>query len=290
MCPVIAGNAYIPSAGYAARLREELSFRGREYGLKHRLVMCESYGRELVVCYEPSEDGTAHGNFLRESYRAIAKNSEWRKRLEKVHTQASSMLPRRDRRWRELDTCNSSDALLMNIFCHPRILKSQGVPGLLGVQAGATPQFGYRARVPFANGRFDRTEVDMLLGDLLVEAKLTESDFQSKDVAAVESYRDFTEVFDSHALPRVDNRYLSYQLIRNVLAAHASRASFCVMADERRPDLREAWFSVMSAVKPVELRWRCKMVTWQELAWALPGKLRKFLAEKYGIVEAVVGR
>jgi len=55
------------------------------------------------------------------------------------------------------------------------------------------------------------------------------------------------------------------------------------MADARRPDLREAWFSVMSAVKIVELRWRCKMVTWQELARAVPGKLRKFLAEKYGI-------
>src|SRR5215470_16225045 len=164
-----AGNAYIPSAGFAARLREELSFRGREYGLKHRLVMCESYGREPVVCYELSEDGTAHGNFLRASYREILKNAEWRRRLDKVHTQAKSMLPRRDRRWRELDSCNSSDALLMNIFCYPRMLKTPAVPGLLGVQLGSRPQFGYRARVPFANGRVDRTEVDMLLGDLLVE-------------------------------------------------------------------------------------------------------------------------
>jgi len=278
-----AGNAYIPSAGFAARLREELSFRGREYGLKHRLVMCESYGREPVVCYELSEDGTAHGNFLRASYREILKNAEWRRRLDKVHTQAKSMLPRRDRRWRELDSCNSSDALLMNIFCYPRMLKTPAVPGLLGVQLGSRPQFGYRARVPFANGRVDRTEVDMLLGDLLVEVKLTESDFQSRELATVESYRDFEEVFDSRALPRTEDRYLSYQLIRNVLAAHASSGSFCVMADARRPDLREAWFSVMSAVKIVELRWRCKMVTWQELARAVPGKLRKFLAEKYGI-------
>ncbi len=43
--------------------------------------------------------------------------------------------------------------------------------------------------------------------------------------------------------------YAGYQLIRNVLAAYAAGCSFCVMHDERRPDLREAWFPVMAAVK-----------------------------------------
>ena len=36
--------------------------------------------------------------------------------------------------------------------------------------------------------------------------------------------------------------YAGYQLIRNVLAAYAQEGSFCVIHDERRPDLREAWF------------------------------------------------
>ncbi len=220
---------------------------------------------------------------MRESYRAILKNEDWRKRLAKVHTQAHSSLPRRERRWRELDSCNSSDALLMNIFCHPATLRDRGVFDLLGLQLGSIPEFGLRARVPFANGRVDRTEVDMRLGDLLLEAKLTESDFQCREVAMVEAYRDFEDVFDAEALPRWEGQYLSYQLIRNVLAAYAGCDSFCVIADERRPDLREAWYAIMRCVRSAELRVRCKMITWQELTLALPRSLQKFLEEKYGI-------
>ena len=41
--------------------------------------------------------------------------------------------------------------------------------------------------------------------------------------------------------------YASYQLIRNVLAAYATGCSFCVIHDERRPDLREEWFQIMAA-------------------------------------------
>jgi hypothetical protein len=77
---------------------------------------------------------------------------------------------------------------------------------------------------------------------------------------------------------------LSYQLIRNVLAAHATGFSFCVLTDARRPDLLEAWFQVMQAIRPVELRVRCKVLTWQELAAVLPPTLRYFLEEKYAIV------
>ena len=65
----------------------------------------------------------------------------------------------------ELDTCMSSDALLMNIFCHPGALQNGRVLALLDIEPGATPIFGYRARVPLANGRFDRTEVDMRVVD-----------------------------------------------------------------------------------------------------------------------------
>jgi hypothetical protein len=68
-----------------------------------------------------------------------------------------------------------------------------------------------------------------------------------------------------------------------VLAAQAAGASFCLLADARRPDLREQWFGVMRCVRDAELRTRCKMLTWQELAEVLPERLRDFLAEKYGI-------
>ncbi len=144
-------------------------------------------------------------------------------------------------------------------------------------------EFGFKARVPLANGRLDRTEVDLKLGNLLIEAKLTETDFQAKTIAIVNSYQNFAKVFDRRTLPRTGGKYLGYQLIRNVLAAHVHRCSFCLMSDARRPDLREAWYAIMRCVKPAELRVRCKIITWQELAEVLPCTLQEFLREKYGI-------
>jgi hypothetical protein len=140
----------------------------------------------------------------------------------------------------------------------------------------------------------------------------------------VDAYRDVDEVFDRELLPRtpiamgrrkpslefpedysqeelrvpVDewtphvwdvppptvSGYASYQLIRNVLAANAAGASFCMIHDARRPDLREAWFEVMASVRSAALRVRLKALTWQELASVLPSALQQFLAGKYGIV------
>jgi hypothetical protein len=48
--------------------------------------------------------------------------------------------------------------------------------------------------------------------------------------------------------------------------------------------LREAWFEVLAAVKPAELRVRLSVLTWQELAEYLPVELQEFLDWKYGIV------
>jgi restriction endonuclease-like protein len=280
----MSSSGALRSAPFVASLRHELSLRNRIYAEQLGLAMCESFGQPPAICYLAAQDGRTHGNFLPESYQAILKNENWRRRLTKAHTQAKSSLPRRDIPWRELDSSNSSDALLMNIFCFPGALKEPKVISLLGTEPVAVPEFGVRARVPLTNGRTDGTEVDMRLGDLLVEAKLTESDFQRREVAVVEAYRDFHEVFDKRILSREKNQYLSYQLIRNVLAAHANRCTFCVMADARRPDLLEAWYSVMRAVRIVGLRPRCKMITWQELAAVVPPKLRGFLKNKYGIV------
>ena len=96
----------------------------------------------------------------------------------------------------------SSDALLMNIFCCPYVADDPRVLGLLGIELRSLPQFGWRARVPLKNGLADRTEVDMKLGDMLFEAKLTESDFQSAEASVLRGYRDFEEVFDAADLPR----------------------------------------------------------------------------------------
>jgi len=146
------------------------------------------------------------------------------------------------------------------------------------------PEFGVKPRTPLKGGKRDITEVDMRVGDLLVEAKLTESDFQSAKMGLVERYCDLEEVFDVAELPVRGGRVMGYQLIRGTLAAFASECSFCVLCDARRPELVEIWYSVMRAVRSFELRCRLKLLTWQELAGAVPVELRDFLAEKYGIV------
>ena len=265
-----------------SQLRAQLSECGQKYAHAHGLAHQLSYGGVPAVVFEASEDGR-HGNFLPASYRAILHNPQWRRRLAKPHSQIRS-LPRTDHRWCELDSCNSSDALLMNIFCYPGVAADRQVLHLLGAEADGPPQFGYKPRVPLCQNKFDRTEVDMRLGNLLLEAKLTEGDFQRKSKAALACYRDFGDVFYRRQLPQYLNHYLGYQLIRNVLAAHATGFSFCVLADARRPDLLEAWFQVMQAIRSAELRVRCKVLTWQELTVVLPAKLKLFLEEKYAIV------
>ena len=87
-----------------------------------------------------------------------------------------------------------------------------------------------------------------------------------------------------NTLRATESGYASYQLIRNVLAAYAAGCSFCVLHDERRPDLREESFHVMAAVKSADMRVRLKVLTWQELASHLPDELQEFLDLKYGIV------
>lgn len=166
---------------------------------------------------------------------------------------------------------------------------------------------------------FDRTEIDLVLSGptttLFLESKLTESDFQTAALteghAGLARYRDLATVFDPAELPRrtlpppplspnIDpddptvnlparhtrTRIAGYQLIRNVLAACAADAAFCVLLDARRHDLIEQWFAVLRAIHAPNLRHRLKLLTWQELSRTLPPDLQQFLAEKHGITPA----
>jgi hypothetical protein len=266
----------------AASLRRELSERNQQAAL------AQSLSHELTVGEIPSvifacDDQGRHGNFHTVSWRNIRANPQWARRLRKVHTASRKPSLTSGRRWMELDCANSSDALLMNIFCYRRRLQNQDLVSLLGVDAGASPEFGVRPGIALRAGKTDRTEIDMQLGNLLVEAKLTESDFQTAPVQLIERYRDFEEVFESERLRIRNNVVSSYQLIRGALAAHATGNSFCVFCDARRTDLIEQWYAVMSAVRSCTLRCRLKLLTWQELATSLPMSLQRFLAAKYGI-------
>jgi hypothetical protein len=268
---------------HSSTLRQELSARNASYATLERLPHAISYGRMPVVVYRQSECGRYHGNFIAPSYRGILKRPEWRRRLQKVHSQAKHSLPKEDWVWRELDSCTSSDALLMNIFCYPRVTKNRELTLLLGTEPEDVPKFGFMPRVPLVQEFVERTEVDMKLGKFLFEAKLTESDFQVQSPEIVEQYRDLKEVFDCEKLPRRGNKYVSYQLLRNVLAAYALDLEFCVLLDARRPDLLVQWYRIIRCIRSSILQTRCKVLTWQELSGHLPAALRNFLDVKYGI-------
>jgi hypothetical protein len=270
----------------AALLRRELIARNASYAEVRQLTHVTSYGEMPVVVYQASPCGNEHGNFISGSYRAILRRPEWRNRLDKVHTSAGRALPKADCVWKELDSSMSSDALLMNIFCYPGVTKRRALGSLLGTEIGDLPEFGFKPRVPLTSGLIERTEIDMKLGSVLFEAKLTESDFQSQKAILVEGYRDLKDVFECRTLPRRHRGYVSYQLLRNVLAAYSLGLSFCVLLDARRPDLIEDWYEVMACVRPTELRTKCKVLTWQELTVVLPRTLQHFLDLKYGIVPA----
>ena len=237
----------------------------------------------------------------------------------------------------------------MNIFCHPAVFNGQAlapaVANLLNVDPTAQPNFGINPKVPLKTLRkgrsklpaelTDRTEIDLQLGNLFLEAKLTESNFQTATARLIERYGDLETVFDvqrlplkvlatppSHppvedysqleepalapsfrpdperarraegglekptSLPKTRTLINGYQLIRNVLAAYAADASFCVLSDVRRRDLIDTWYSILSAVHRPTFATRLKLLTWQELATTLPHDLQQFLETKYGIVPA----
>ena len=271
-----------PFLPFASALRRELSERNIRWALDHGCAHEVSLGSVPAVLYREDAAG-CHGNFLEVTYRKIQQNPAWASRLGKAHTSARHALLSRDRSRRELDSSNSSDALLMNVFCHPSTLETPCVRRLLGVDADVKAVFGYRPGTPLVNGTRDRTEADLRLGKLLIEAKLTEHDFQRAPVKLIERYSDVNKVFDFDYLEISHGRVQSYQLIRGVLAAHATPGQrYCVLCDNRRPDLIDAWHRVMMAVKPYDLRCCLQLLTWQELAATLPASLQVFLEGKYG--------
>ncbi len=268
-------------------LRRELSARNvqRAATFAHEVT----YGSTPAVVYREQEDGT-HGNFFPASYRRILAHPEWSHRLRKTYTASHRMAYGASRRRQELDCANSSDALLMNVFCHPATMRSKRLHALLGIGASAVPEFGVRARVPLRNGHNDRTEVDLRLtsqtGVLLVEAKLSEVDFQVARPELMARYGLFPQTFAVDLLPRTQGHFRSYQLLRSVLAARYLDARFAVLLDARRSDLLEDAFLVFNAVSDVSLRSRLHVMTWQEIAACVPRTLEAFLLQKYGIEPA----
>lgn len=273
------GQARVTQRMSARALRAEVGGRNLQ-----RATDCEvTFGRVPSVVYADTEDG-GHGNFLAASYRRILADAAWAARLEKSYTGAAR-LPRSGDRWRgELECAVSSDALLMNVFCYPGVFRRAAVCACLGVQTGLRPSFGVRAQLPMRGGEVDRTEMDMQLGDVWAEAKLTESGFGRASRDRLLRYEGVEELFAVEDLPQVGGQFSGYQLVRGLLAAVASDRRYVVLLDARRADLEEMCFHVLRAVRDADTRSRFRLVSWQELAAALPAVVQGFLAERYGIL------
>ncbi len=270
------------SALSGAALRNELTQRAYAFAQKHGLLHALSDGAAPSVIFGQDENG-GHGNFHPAVYRRICAEAAWAERLTKVHTASRRMKVRSDWQWKELDCAHSSDALLMNVFCHPAAFRNGELCKALSVDSASRPVFGYYPLIPLRSGKADRTEVDMKLGSLLVEAKLTESGFETASLAQLLRYRDFDVLFHVNELPRRNGRIEGYQLVRGILAAVVHGGEFCLVCDDRRRDLIECAYGVISALRSADVRWRVRLATWQELSAALPLTMRRYLLSKYGL-------
>jgi hypothetical protein len=227
-----------------------------------------------AIVFKTSTDGSSNPNFNENSLRHISKNQDWKNRLTKRHTHFKDDTL-------EMESSNSSDALLMNIFCHPKFSTWKGPHSILGF-AKEQPKFGVNPGIENHNSP---SEIDMILGDVIYEAKLTETDFTTKDLQTVlRVYPEMEDVFDLEYLSEGDS-VKHYQLLRNIYAVHRSETinEFKLLLDYRRPDLLHCLLDVIKTIRNDELRRKCGFITWQQIARTVGQDLKDFLRLKYGI-------
>ena len=186
----------------SARLKEQLCASATKYAADGDIAFA---ARQSAVIFCNLAD-----SFCPESRESIERNEDWTARTKKVHSQVPNTF--------EMQSSNSSDALLMNIFCHPDIAKWKGVQDILGF-IPQIPVFGLKARVPKGGTNGDDTEIDLSICDTFAEAKLTEESFTAKAKSEVERYLDFSDIFHVSSLPQDEHNYGNYQVIHHILPA-----------------------------------------------------------------------
>lgn len=246
---------------YANLLKQDLKKNAISLGKKGDIY-------KSAFVFEDIED-----NFHPKSFYNIKKHEHWNLRLKKFHSYFNKEVS-------ELQSSNSSDALLMNIFCHPNIKSWKGIRDLLNIEKDQEIIFGWKG-IDFENETRYKTEIDMKIGNCIFEAKLTESDFTKKDLSIVLKYKHIHDVFDIDKLIVDKDKVKNYQLIRNVLAAHKCNCTFKVILDERRIGLIRELFETVAAVKDNDLRSRIGFVTWQEIGSSCGEDLKNYLKKKY---------
>ena len=254
---------------FATKLRNEIKKSALQYTKKHNIT--EFTETDSAIIFNSSNIGY-NANFLKPTFKEIETNEKWSKRLDKTHTYF-------DDGTKELESSNSSDALLMNIFCHPSFQKWSGPSKYLNVK-NEEPTFGWNPEIEAHN---HPTEIDMKIGHTIFEAKLTEKDFTLKNKEKVlDIYPGIENLFELDDL-EVDDSIKHYQLLRNIYAAYKRKLNFMLLIDARRPDLIQYFIEVLKSIQDYELRKKCDLVTWQEVASTVGKDLKTFLKLKYAI-------
>src|SRR5712692_10079011 len=104
---------------YPEVLRAQLKARADTWAANQHLPFYNSLGSTPAVMFERLPGSSGHGNFHSASWKEIVARPLWARRLEKTHPQQHALPPEKAASAKELDSSNSSDALLMNCFCYP---------------------------------------------------------------------------------------------------------------------------------------------------------------------------
>lgn len=212
-------------------------------------------------------------NFNVNSYKNINDNINWKNRLEKKHTTVKNVY--------EMQSSNSSDALLMNIFCHPKFKNWKGMNNLFKIDKFDDFEFGWNPEFKNEKSSY-KTEIDLKFNDIIIEAKFTEENFKTQIKTVVESYENFDLVFEKDLLKVTENNeYKNYQLIRNILTAYKYNFRFILIIDESRIDLIKEFLKTIISIKNLELRNKIEFITWQEIVDLVGDELKEYMKNKY---------
>lgn len=265
---------------FAASLRNQLTQLAKHYAMARNMPFNTNIANQPISAI--IFDNIEH-NFHRESWKTILANKEsYLPRTKKAHSSFDELNSKA-----EMQSSNSSDALLMNIFCYPKFLNWKGIKQLLKLEDDTQFHFGYQPGIALKKNRKDKTEIDLFIHSknkkIFCESKLTEANFGFAPKEKLKEYECFGEVFNTKFLIQNKNQFTNYQLLRNILAAQQENASFYLFIDARRPDLAKSFMQTIRCVKNEELRNRCELFNWQEIAVFVARDLQIFLNEKYGI-------
>lgn len=250
---------------YSMILKTKLKMNAERMAKKNKRVL----GKPTKTSYIFDDIST---NFFCETYENIKNNAKWKRRLDKRH-------PSFKDRTKEMQSINSSDALLMNIFCHPDIFKWKGIKDLLGIEGTNSIEFGWNPS--FENEKpKNPTEIDMKIGNHIFEAKLTETDFTDKEKRVVLGYSDFEKLFNKEFYDGLE-KIPEYQLIRNILVAYRYDYRFTLLVDERRIDLIKRLMYIIKYINNLDLKKRINFITWQEIVACTGEKLKDYISKKY---------